>query len=115
MSYARLIPVAALLGLATPLRAAEVSSQPKAVAIADRVMQALGGPEAWSGTRYLRFDFAVDHGGKTVASRAHTWDKWTGRYRLDAKTKEGDPYTVLMNINTKEGSAWLKGKGLTGE
>jgi hypothetical protein len=115
VSYARLIPVAALLGLATPLRAAEVSSPPKAVAIADRVMHALGGPEAWNDTRYLRFDFAVDREGKTVVSRAHTWDKWTGRYRLDAKTKEGDPYTVLMNVNTKEGSAWLKGKRLTGE
>jgi hypothetical protein len=119
MTYARLVPVAALVGLAIPaLARAEVParpSDPKAMAIAEKVMHALGGDEAWNGTRYLRFDFAVDRDGKTVASRGHTWDKWTGRYRLEAKTKEGDPYVVLMNINTKAGSAFLKGKPLAGE
>jgi hypothetical protein len=120
VSYARLILLVALLGALAPGllagdEAAAAPSDPKAVAIADRVMHALGGPEAWNDTRYLRFDFAVDREGKTVASRAHTWDKWTGRYRLEAKTKEGDPYVVLLNINTKEGSAWLKGNRLTGE
>ena len=99
-----------------------VPSDPGAVAIADRVMQALGGTAAWKDTRYLRFDFAVDRGGKTMASRAHTWDKWTGRYRLEANVqpgspprKVGDPFVVLMNINTKEGSVHLKDKRLEGE
>ena len=98
------------------------SSDPRAVAIADRVMQALGGTDPWSATRYLRFDFAVERGGKTVVSRAHTWDRWTGRYRLEAKTrpgerprKEGDPYVVLTNINTKKGSVHLDGRRLEGE
>jgi hypothetical protein len=90
-------------------------SDPKAVAIADQVMEALGGKDAWNATRFLRFDFAVEHGGKTVMSRAHTWDKWNGRYRLEAKTKEGDPYVVLMNVNTKEGTAYLKGAKVEGE
>jgi len=98
------------------------SSDPRAVAIADRVMRALGGAESWNATRYLRFDFAVDRGGKTVVSRAHTWDKWTGRYRLEAKTKpgarprkEGDPFVVLANINTKQGSVHLNGRRLEGQ
>ena len=85
-------------------------------------MQALGGTAAWKDTRYLRFDFAVDRGGKTMASRAHTWDKWTGRYRLEANVqpgspprKVGDPFVVLTNINTKEGSVYLKDKRLEGE
>jgi hypothetical protein len=120
VSCVRLILVAVVLAGAAQAPAAEGkppagSSPSPAVAIADRVMHALGGPEAWNDTRYLRFDFAVEREGKTVVSRSHTWDKWTGRYRLEAKTKEGDPYTVLMNINTKEGSAWLKGKRLAGE
>ena len=99
-------------------------SDPRAVAIADRVMQALGGTAAWNRTRYLRFDFAVENGGKTVTSRAHTWDKWTGRHRLEAKTPKrgepnrtgsGDAFVVLTNINTKEGSAYLKGTRMEGE
>jgi hypothetical protein len=88
---------------------------PKATALADKVMQALGGAKAWNNTHYLRFDFAVDRGGKTVVRRAHTWDKWTGRYRLEATNKKGDPSVVLMNVNTKEGSAFLKGKKLEGK
>ena len=78
-------------------------------------MQALGGTEAWNKTRYLRFDFAVDRDGKTVMRRAHTWDKWTGRYRLEATTREGDPYLVLLNIGSKDGRAWLKGSELQGD
>ena len=47
--------------------------------------------------------------------RSHTWDKWTGRYRLEATTREGAAYLVLMDIDTKEGRAWLKGTELTGD
>jgi hypothetical protein len=105
----------AIVVLAAGAAVAPAESDPKAIAIADQVMAALGGKDAWNDTHFLRFDFAVEHGGKTVMSRAHTWDKWTGRYRLDGKTKEGDPYTVLMNLNTKEGTAYMKGAKVEGE
>ena len=90
-------------------------SDPRAVALADEVMEALGGAPAWAATRYLRFDFAVEREGKTILSRAHTWDKGTGRYRLEGKDKEGRPYLTVMNLNTKAGSAWLAGRRLSGE
>ena len=102
---------ALFVGGSIPARA---ESDPKAMAVADQVLEAMGGSAAWNATHFLRFDFAVDAGGKTVVSRAHTWDKWTGRYRLDAKTKTGEPYVVLMNVNTKTGDAYLKGKKLEG-
>jgi hypothetical protein len=104
--------VAMLVAGAAAVRA---ESDPKAVAIADQVMEALGGRDAWKATRFLRFDFAVEREGKTVVSRAHTWDKWDGRYRLEAKNKAGEPYVVLMNLNTKEGTAYLKGAKAEGE
>jgi len=91
------------------------TSDPKAVAIADQVMDALGGKPAWDATRFLRFDFAVEVKGKPVMSRSHWWDKHTGRYRVEGKTKEGDAYLVLMNLNTKQGEAWLNGKRLVGD
>jgi len=106
---------AALLPSPRPARAEAPQPDPKAAALADKVMKALGGADAWNKTRYLRFDFAVDREGKTLVRRAHTWDKWTGRYRLEATTKKGDPSVVLMNVNTKEGSAFLKGKQLEGK
>ena len=109
------IAAALVAGAVTGARAETAASDPKAVAIADQVMTALGGPKAWEGTRFLRFDFAVDREGKALFSRSHTWDKWNGRYRLESKTKEGDPLVVLMNLHTKDGDAWLKGKKLEGE
>jgi hypothetical protein len=89
-------------------------SDPRAVAVAERVMQALGGEGAWNATRYLRFDFAVDRGGKTVMRRAHTWDKWTGRYRVEGKDKDGRDVVVAMNLNTRQGSATVAGAPLAG-
>lgn len=101
--------------LLAAVAAAAPGSDPKAVAIADQVMEAMGGEAAWGATRFLRFDFAVDVDGKTVSTRSHWWDKWRGRYRVEGKTKEGEPYTVLMNLNTKDGSAWQAGKPVEGE
>lgn len=108
-----LAALAALAALAGPAAAAE--PDPRAVAVADEVMKALGGREAWEATRFLRFDFVVDRDGKTVMSRAHLWDKHTGRYRLEGKTREGDAFVVLMDLNTKDGRAWQGGKALEGE
>lgn len=113
------IAAAAALGAlaaASPGRAAApLQSDPKAIAVADRVMEALGGEAAWNATRYLRFDFAVDRGGKTVMRRAHAWDKWTGRYRVEGKDKDGRDVVVAMNLNTRLGSATVAGKLLAGE
>jgi hypothetical protein len=105
-----------LAAAAVPAMAQDAATpDPKAAALADEVMKALGGADAWNNTRYLRFDFAVERDGKVAMSRAHTWDKHTGRYRLEGKTREGDPFLVLMNLNTKEGSAWSKGAKVEGE
>ena len=111
------VPLALSLAVvaAVPASAAPPAADPKAVAVADRVMQALGGEDAWKAVRYLRFDFAVDRGGKTVMSRAHTWDKWTGRYRVEGKDKDGKDLVVTMNVNTKEGQAALAGAPLAGD
>ena len=68
----------------------------------------MGGTEAWAGTRYLRFEF--------FGFRLHHWDRDTGRYRLEGKTRDGEAYVVLMNLNDREkGRAWKDGKSLAGE
>jgi len=115
-AFAVLISLGALAGGAPPAVAGPPhGSDPKAVAIADRVMEALGGEAAWNATRYLRFDFAVDRGGKTVMRRAHTWDKWTGRYRVEGKDEDGRDVVVAMDLDTKEGQATVAGAPVAGE
>ncbi len=79
---------------------AEASDQ-KAVAVADRVMEKLGGYEAWKATRYLAWDFF----GR---GRFHVWDKHTGNLRY-----EDEDWTVLMNLHSKEGRAWRDGQEVT--
>jgi hypothetical protein len=111
-----LLALASFAGRSAAQPATTPASDSKAAALADAVMKAMGGTEAWDKTRFLKFEFAVERDGKPVISRLHTWDKHTGRYRLEGKTREGgDPYVTLMNLNTKEGSAWLKGAKLEGE
>ena len=108
--------LAALAGAASPAAAVTpTASDARAIAIADRVMLALGGEAAWNATRYLRFDFAVDRGGQTVMRRAHVWDKWTGRYRVEGRDKDGRDVVVAMNLNTKEGQATVAGAAVAGE
>jgi hypothetical protein len=71
-------------------------SDPRALAIADEVMQSMGGRAAWDKARVLCWTF--------FSRRKHTWDKWTGDYRLD----EGNQ-VVLMNLETGAGRVFDKG------
>ena len=67
-------------------------SDAQAVAVADRVMERLGGRRNWDNTRYLTWRF--------FGSRRHVWDKWTGDIRI-----ESAEYLVLMNVHSQEGRA----------
>ena len=71
-------------------------SDPKAIALADEVMAAMGGRANWDATRYITWRF--------FGFRLHVWDKWTG----DIRFEQGD-LTVLMNIHSKEGRAFVAG------
>ncbi|MGH7453208.1 MAG: hypothetical protein ACRENG_17795, partial [bacterium] len=75
-------------------------SDAKAVAIADEVMEKLGGRENWDKTRYITWRF--------FGRRLHVWDKWTG----DARVESGNSI-ILLNINTKSGRAWKDGQEVT--
>jgi hypothetical protein len=95
--------------LAGALLFAADSRDPKAVAIANAMQQAMGGMEAWNAARFVRFDFKVNIGGETKADRSHLWDKQTGRYRLEQKNR-----VVLMNMADKQGTVYEDGKKLEG-
>lgn len=106
----RLSVVMLLLAFAAPLPARwseTAPSDPKAIEVADQMMAALGGKDAWESTRFLHFGFA--------GRREHWWDKHTGRYRLEGTTQESEPFLVLMDLNTKSGRAWLNGQEASGE
>jgi len=76
------------------------SSDVKALAIADEVMEKLGGRENWDKTRYLTW--------RLFGRRLHVWDKLTGDARIESKN-----LIVLMNVNTKSGRAWQDRQEIT--
>ena len=107
MSRRAALVAGSLLTAAFALAAQGAAQAPTAESVAAHVMQALGGQQAWDNTHYIRFNF--------VGRRAHWWDKWSGRHRVEWDSKEKQHYVVLENVNTKEGKAWLDGKPLDGE
>ena len=90
------------------------ASDPRALEVADHVMASLGGKQAWDRTRFLRFGFGSERDGKWQG-RTHHWDKWTGRYRVEGTGRDGKPYVILMNLNTRDGQAWVDGQPVTGD
>jgi hypothetical protein len=75
-------------------------SDAKAIAIADQVMQKLGGRKNWDNTRYMTWKF--------FGRRFHVWDKHTGNIRVESKNR-----IVLMNIHTQKGRVWENGEEVT--
>lgn len=80
----------------------QAGSDPKAVAIADQVMDAMGGRKNWDNTRYITWNF--------FGFRKHVWDKWTGNVRIE---NVRDDLVVLMNINTDKGRIFKYGQEQT--
>jgi hypothetical protein len=71
-------------------------SDARALAIADQVMERLGGRQSWDSTRYITWRF--------FGRRLHVWDKWSGNIRFE----QGEQ-VVLMNIHTRQGRVWESG------
>ena len=76
----------------------EAGSDSRAIDIADKVMESMGGRRAWDQTRYLCWS----HGGR----RHLIWDKHTGNVRIDSPV---DTAVYLINIFTQEGRVQLHG------
>lgn len=90
--------------------------------LADRVMETLGGKEAWDGTRYVAFRWVVDRGGEPFG-HAHAWDRYDGRYRLEFG-EGSEAVLALFDVDevrrdstwgkVPSGDVWLGGARLDG-
>ncbi|MCB1037446.1 MAG: hypothetical protein KDD47_26685 [Acidobacteria bacterium] len=107
ISKGGLIAALLLVSISAGAGPAAAGADEKSAALAEKTLEAMGGKEAWEATRFIRFNFA--------GARTHYWDKHQGRHRLEGKTQEGEPYVVLLDLNTKEGRAWKNGEELQGE
>ncbi len=76
-------------------------SDPIAIIIADKVMNAMGGRQAWDSTRFITWNF--------FGARKLLWDKQTGNVRIDNLS---DDRIVLMNVNDMTGRVFKNGQEL---
>ena len=74
------------------------ASDAKAIAIADEVMVAMGGRQAWDETRYLSWNF--------FNRRKLIWDKQAGLCRIEWINR---PLKVCVNLNDGTGKVSLNG------
>jgi len=74
------------------------ASDASAIKIADEVMQAMGGRQAWDETRYLSWNF--------FNRRKLLWDKHAGLCRIDWAT---GALSVIVNLNDGTGQVSLNG------
>lgn len=75
------------------------NSDKQAIAIADKVMEAMGGRKNWDDTRYLFWNF--------FGARTLLWDKHTGDVRIEMA---GRDMTILVNEKTGKGKLWADGQ-----
>jgi hypothetical protein len=98
------------LFIATVPTTVQSQSDDKAIAVAEKLMQSLGGEAQWKNTRYLRFDFVSVRNDTPGSPRQHLWDKWTNNYRIEWTGRDNKKTIVLFNIDTKKGEVYNDGK-----
>ena len=101
--------LAVLLGFAA---AAVAQPTPSVDDVAKRAIDVMAGP-AWEKARYIAFTFNVERDGKLAASFPQRWDRYTGNYRVSGQTREGVPFEVVMNVNSRSGHGSQNGTAVT--
>jgi len=79
------------------------NSDPKAIEIADAVMQNMGGRKAWDNTKIICWNF--------FDARKLFWNKHTGDVRIEFP--ESDSNVLITNIFTHQGKVKIDGEELT--
>lgn len=78
------------------------ASDDEAIAIADSVMEAMGGRKNWDQTKIISWNF--------FGRRTHTWNKKTGRDRIEIPEQN---LVIDFNVNSKEGTVTKNGIEMT--
>ena len=81
----------------TPVAFDAAKSDPKAVAVVDAGMAAVGGTAPWEALKELHFNVTYRHDTTVVQQNEHWWDRWNGRHyflAVDVATLGGAPDDV---------------------
>lgn len=97
----------------TPAPADSKQWDDKAVAIVDRMVDALGGQAAWAQVGEVVFDLLIEIDGQTKLSRRHMWDRATGRHLLEQEIEKGQRLVIAHRIDgVPQGRAYVMVSGV---
>ena len=85
-------------------------SDPRAIAIADLALRAVGGPEKLERIRFLRFSFVLLRGEVEVIHRTHLWDRARRRLRYESLDEEGSPLVAILSLVDPGGQVFRGGR-----
>lgn len=75
------------------------SANPEALALADKVLAAHGGAEAWEKAKQIRWKQAImTEDGKVRASGEQAWDRWNARHWAKIDRADQPPVAVMYAI-----------------
>jgi plasmid maintenance system killer protein len=88
---------------------------PKAVALAEKTIQAMGGLDSWKQVAAIRFNFQVEPQGKPARAVKHLWDRRNNRAHVEESNAPGKSRVVWIDLAKKDGHAWIDGQKVQGE
>jgi hypothetical protein len=109
------LTLVAAIPACAPARSNTPDSDARAMAIADSVMEALGGRQAWDRLAGLSWTFESAVGDTLRPGRRHQWDKRTGWHRVEGKNRQGQSYVMIDKLGDTEGMAWMDGQPIAGD
>jgi hypothetical protein len=83
---------------ASPAAFDAAKSDPKAVALADQALAALGGEAAWTKAKEISWSQAIVIDGKLVDASTHAWDRWNGRHRYGRVSPAGTVGVTMHDL-----------------
>ena len=84
-------------------------SDPRAVALAQRLLAALGGETAWSAARCWYFTYTVGDVRGEKLRRKHYWDRTTGQHRMEGLDRRQRPYLLIHTVGHSAGALAVRG------
>jgi hypothetical protein len=73
-------------------------SDPKALAIADQVLAAVGGADNWNKAHEIIWLQGIVEDGKLVSARRHAWDRWNGRHQYLRLNMDGGASITMHEL-----------------
>lgn len=90
------------------VRDATAAEKQQGDGLATRMINRLGGRDAYNQLRVLSFEFIVEKDGQTLAKRHHDWDIHAGLSHVVGEN-EGKKIEAFIRLSDRSGTVWVDG------